>query len=529
MRESRTKLLVGLAVALVVAAVGVLFVSGDGDRVETVAGEPSAVGTGRNLNSPAVTPDDVGDNNPLQAFVQEVVTGQDGPEGDDESAEATTEGEPETDPATDAEGTADDGDGVDADADTTTTTTEPPTTTAAPAPAPPSTPSAPAPGTGQRILYVDGSSGSDRNPGTEAAPFRRPITATLIAEPGDTIYLRGGTYDTSTHGAFNFRRSGTAENWIRIAPYPGERVELVSGGEWGSAFEVLGASYVEVAGFVMRGRSDSIHGVGVFIKDGAHDVRVMNNQISGFGGGGVSLVEASRVLIEGNEVRDTAARSSFQGSAISLFEPAGPTASGNDFSLVVRGNYVVGNYNGVPHHSSGRVTDGNCIIMDRFDLVGYTGRTLIENNVCIENGGRGVHSYGSSNIVARNNTLYHNMWSPELDSGRGELTAGKGRNIYFYNNLVVNRSGVASFISRDTENTHFIKNWVRSGPPPGDSNRELPGGTIFGSTNPDGPVEQWRPVGSAGLSGTADGANQPSQDLFGQTRPSPGAIGAIEP
>ncbi|MEM7276073.1 MAG: right-handed parallel beta-helix repeat-containing protein, partial [Actinomycetota bacterium] len=166
----------------------------------------------------------------------------------------------------------------------------------------------------------------------------------------------------------------------------------------------------------------------------------------------------------------------------------------------------------------------------RFDDVGYGGRTLVENNVCVENGGRGVHSYRSSNIVARNNTLWENMWTSEIAAGRGELTAGEGRNIYFYNNLVFNRSGIASFINNNNENTHFINNWVRSGPPPGDTNRVLPGDvTYFSSTNRSGSVDQWRPLAGAGLAGSADGANQSPRDLTGQNRPGTGAVGALEP
>ncbi|MEM7276401.1 MAG: right-handed parallel beta-helix repeat-containing protein, partial [Actinomycetota bacterium] len=343
LRQPSTKALAGLATVLVFIVVGALVIPGNGPnaRVETVAGQADGAGGARPLTPRAVLPDDVGDGGPLEAFVQ--------PEAQDGTTTATAVPADQPDAPADQLGETSDGDAATAaprppitvdspdqgatpaepdqgatpdepaPAPTTTappapTTTEPPATTSPPPPPAAPAPAPAAPGTGKRTLYVDGDSGYAHNPGTEDQPFRRPIEATSIAQPGDTIYLRGGTYDTDTHGAFNFRRSGTPENWIRIAPYPGETVTLVAGGEWGSAFEVLGASYVEVSGFVMRGRDNSEHGVGVFVKDGAHDVRVMNNRISNFGGGGVSLVGASRVTIEGNEVRDNGARSHFQGS-----------------------------------------------------------------------------------------------------------------------------------------------------------------------------------------------------------------------
>jgi parallel beta-helix repeat protein len=439
------------------------------------------------------------------------------------AAQSSTTVAPTSTTAGGGAGTGRDGDG---DGTTTTQTTAAPTT----APPPPSTVASNAPGANQRELYVDGNNGSGHNPGTRERPFRRPIEALTIAEPGTTIYLRGGTYDTNTHGAFAIRRSGTAQNWIRITPYNGERVELRGGGEYGSGFEFLGASYVELSGFVIRGRNDSIHGSGVFIKDRSHDIRVVGNQISNFGGAGISVVESSRFTLVGNDVRDNAFRSHYQGSGISMFKLVGPTNSGGSFSNVISGNYVVHNYNAVPHAGDGRITDGNCIIMDRFDDVGYSGRTLIENNVCAENGGRGVHSYRSSYIVARNNTLYHNMWTSAISAGRGEMTVGEARDVYFYNNLVINRPGVASFIDNNNVNSQFRNNYVASGPPPGQGNQVLPNGTnVFGSTSRGGSVTQFRPVGGSGLAGAADGGLQSSSDLTGRSRPSPGAVGALEP
>ncbi len=414
----------------------------------------------------------------------------------------------------------------------TTTTATPSTST--PAAAGPVDSQAPtnqsAPGTNKKVLYVDGQNGSDRNPGTKDRPFRRPIEATSIAEPGTTIYLRAGTYDPSTHGTFSMKRSGTPQNWIRIAAHPGERVELVNGGSTGSGFEVLGASYVEVADFTLRGRSDSINGSGVFVKDGAHDVRIVNNNIRGFGGAGISIVKSSNVTIERNEVRDNAHRSRFQGSGISIFEAAGPTGSNGGYSFVIRGNYVVHNYNAV-RGTDGRITDGNCIILDRLDPVGFQGKSLIENNVCVENGGRGIHLFRSSNTLIRNNTLVRDVWSPEVESGRGELTAGHGINISFFNNLVFNRSGVASFINTNNQNISFRNNYVLSGPPPGERNQQLSGDwtKFFRSSDQGGPVDQYRPIAGLGLEGTANGSVQSSHDLAGRKRPGTGTVGALEP
>jgi hypothetical protein len=67
-------------------------------------------------------------------------------------------------------------------------------------------------------LYVDAAKGSDENPGTQAAPWRTLAFAVRRLGPGDTIYLRGGTY----YERVALTRSGTAGAPITIASFPGE-------------------------------------------------------------------------------------------------------------------------------------------------------------------------------------------------------------------------------------------------------------------------------------------------------------------
>ncbi|MEM7274403.1 MAG: right-handed parallel beta-helix repeat-containing protein [Actinomycetota bacterium] len=380
-----------------------------------------------------------------------------------------------------------------------------------------------------RALFVDATAGRDGNPGTIDAPLRRPLEAMQVVEPGTTIYLRAGVYDDRELGSNILRRSGTPEAWIRIQPFPGERVEIVAGGEWGNGIEVQGAAYVHISGFVFTGRDDSIHGSGVFGKDGSHDVVVADNVIVGFGGAGVSFVRSSRVTVEHNEVRENAARSFYQSSGISLFEASGPLRPNGGYTNVIRGNHVVGNYNGVPSRQ-GRLTDGNCIIVDFFNEVGYQGSTLVENNVCIENGGRGVHVFNSSNVTARNNTLIGNGWSPDLHGGKAEMVAARGSNIAFYNNLVLNRDGVPSFLRSRADDAVFINNLVRSDPPDGDGNRVLdPGVEPLITTAPDVPLEAIRPVPGGPAIGSGRADLQPPVDALGAARPPTGALGALEP
>lgn len=82
--------------------------------------------------------------------------------------------------------------------------------------------------------YFVSPTGNDSNPGTETAPFYSLAKAVALAQPGDVIYMRGGTYlYTST---ITIDRAGAPTNWIRLFAYPGERPVLnFSNQPYGSA------------------------------------------------------------------------------------------------------------------------------------------------------------------------------------------------------------------------------------------------------------------------------------------------------
>jgi hypothetical protein len=73
--------------------------------------------------------------------------------------------------------------------------------------------------------FVDAAHGDDAAAGTEQAPWRTLRQALRRLSPGDTLYLRGGTY----HETVFLSRSGTAEAPITIGSYPGELAVLDGG------------------------------------------------------------------------------------------------------------------------------------------------------------------------------------------------------------------------------------------------------------------------------------------------------------
>jgi hypothetical protein len=76
-----------------------------------------------------------------------------------------------------------------------------------------------------KAYFVDAARGMDSNDGGEKSPWKTINHALKQLGPGDTLYLRGGTYFENVYCAI----AGTAEKPITIRSYPGERAILDGG------------------------------------------------------------------------------------------------------------------------------------------------------------------------------------------------------------------------------------------------------------------------------------------------------------
>ena len=77
-----------------------------------------------------------------------------------------------------------------------------------------------------RNTYYVSTTGHDNNPGTVTAPWRTISYGVTHINAGDTLYIRGGTYQEMVH----IHVDGTESNPIMISGYPGEAV-IVDGKE----------------------------------------------------------------------------------------------------------------------------------------------------------------------------------------------------------------------------------------------------------------------------------------------------------
>lgn len=398
-------------------------------------------------------------------------------------------------------------------------------TTPTPATPVPTTTAPPPPG-----IYVDSTNGADDGDGSFAAPLRQPAAAFALAQPGDTIFFRAGTYDDRTSGVITGRLVGTPDAWIELRPFPGDEVTIVAGGEWGDGIDLRASQFVLVEGFTLLGRDDSIHGTGIRMRENSHDIVVQYNTVENFGHAGIAGARSSRMTIQYNEVRHNAKRSFYQGSGITLWEAQGPGNESDEFSNVIRGNLIAQNYTETPG-PTGRITDGNCIIIDFFATHGFDGSTLVETNTCVDNGGRGIHILLSPSVTVRNNTLIGNGWTPELVGSTAEVNVFQSPGVLVANNLIINSPSVIAINTDAGSQTVVVSNAVANGAAPAGSGNYVLVGTdsVLASVDASGQRGSHRPANGSSVVLGSDSATQSTIDGCGVLRPTPATIGAFEP
>jgi hypothetical protein len=231
--------------------------------------------------------------------------------------------------------------------------------------------------------YID-VSGSDQNSGSIDRPFATLQHAHDVAQPGDTIYLRGGVYVITT--GIHLTRDGTRNRPIVITAYLDERPVLdgsamTEGGYWhGWVLDLDSVSWNSISGIEIRGGAEG----GLVIRGESHhnviealDVH-HNGRLSQWEGKGISLYGASAENLLLNN--DSHHNRDLQGS----------NADGFQISTTGSGNVLDGN-------RAWRNSD------DGFDLFNVQNNTsaapvLIARNWAWENGfGDGGERLGDGN------------------------------------------------------------------------------------------------------------------------------------
>ncbi|WP_293915040.1 PA14 domain-containing protein [Deinococcus sp.] len=313
--------------------------------------------------------------------------------------------------------------------------------------------------TGRTFWVAPG--GNDGGPGSEASPWATINKASQTLTPGDTVLVKDGTY-TGVYIA----SSGKPGKPITFKAAPGAKPNIFITEIGSAGFLLQGASYIDIEGFNLDYQvpgAENANGErwepGIAITSlndrgpgriDSHHVRIIGNRVHGFPGGGIGSGQADYVTIEGNTIWETAFYSKYDTSAISLYQSRNVDQAAG-YHHIIRANTVFKNENRVPGTGIGNttITDGNCIIIDdgrntqkfqgdKATYPAFTGATLVENNICADNGGRGVNVFSSDNVLIRNNTFYKNGRTPDLD---GEISVAAASNVRVVNNIIVPRDG----------------------------------------------------------------------------------------
>lgn len=244
------------------------------------------------------------------------------------------------------------------------------------------------PSTDAGARYYVSPNGSDSNPGTIDRPWRTIIKAVNAMQPGETTFVRQGTYNTFVPigwSAGEWAKNGTPEAPITLRAYPGETVVWQSDPSYPKdkqwrheMIDIRNRSYWVIEGFYFDNNAPSpatsewwTYGMNVY--GPAKGVVIRNNTFHGNGivrTGGVVIdvryaVEDS--VIEGNHIVDFPSFSDLMGVALE-----------SNWRSVQREEGILLNRNTVIRHNEIHRVGGDCIQIAEWG--GYN--TLIENNRC---------------------------------------------------------------------------------------------------------------------------------------------------
>ena len=108
-----------------------------------------------------------------------------------------------------------------------------------------------APSLASAATYYVAPSGSNSGSGTQAAPFATLQRAVDIANPGDTIYMRGGTYKFSSQTNIG-TRDGSSGNHIKVFAYPGETPVIDAINASGYGLALSSANFWHIKGLEVK-------------------------------------------------------------------------------------------------------------------------------------------------------------------------------------------------------------------------------------------------------------------------------------
>ncbi|GEM_PF-2567492 len=273
----------------------------------------------------------------------------------------------------------------------------------------------------KRILAVS-PQGNDANPGDLQRPWKTLAKATASVQPGDLVWVRGGTYKEQ----MILQTSGSATAPIIFAAYPGEQAIVDGSGvslkrpQPGPPFDgvihLFNVKHIRIVGFTVKNTAN----VGIMGYQ-TDFLTLQDNLISDSASSGIAVWKSTNLLVDGNEV--VRANNSLDQENISIGEDV------KFFEIA---------YNHV-HHSSG-VSNRNG--GEGMDIKDGSSDGKIHHNHVHDIPAKLCMYVDAWNGLSENLEIYQNRLHDCAAHGLA-ITAENGgqlRNINVYNNLMYNNS-----------------------------------------------------------------------------------------
>jgi hypothetical protein len=237
----------------------------------------------------------------------------------------------------------------------------------------------------QSSIYYVATNGVDTSSGGGiVTPWRTINYGGNRLNPGDTLYIRGGTYAEQVN---IYNSSGTSNNLITIVAYPGEHPVIdgagLKGVDWASMFTVVG-NYIHVDNLEIKNCNmggTNVGGFGIDLSGHHNTVSWMNVHHCWENGiiakGDYSIVEYSWVW------QNCQAKSWSSG-----LSAARDNVDGITDNAIIRHNTVYNNWG-----------EG----LSSYEANG----TIIEDNVVYDNWSVNLYISDSRNVLAQRNLVYH--------------------------------------------------------------------------------------------------------------------------
>ncbi len=315
--------------------------------------------------------------------------------------------------------------------------------------------------------YYVATNGSDANTGTLSAPFRHIGYGLSRIWAGDTLLIRGGTYDEYVYLR---NKSGRADARITVGNYNSESVTVrgntafnrdVASGWTNDGYNVWwmkNCNYFYLYGIKLdgrcvdsntAGRSSNWRETGGFgltsdggTASGCTFIEFRYCWASNCGGNGFGVQYSDRITIDNCATWDCALASPWGGAGYSLFQMRWLVAADSE-GYHNRITNCTANWNRQPQVTTAHI-DGNGIILDGANDAGTLwqegGTYLIRGNSCENNGGTGIIAFYIKYANIQGNTVKNNC-SDSTYPGRREIDVENSEQVNLNGNLITPRSG----------------------------------------------------------------------------------------